>query len=268
MKPLTLLTTIFTLITSLAAATSVDVVNSYRVGGSFHKASASLHEHNPEAFNEATSVGNCAETLTILKNTDKPTIAIWDLLGPALSENDSCKIDESMFITTYVSAYYNFCSIKDEYNLEYLLNNKAKVGVADWYTIKEAASKTLEGIGSTSRIIAYSTSKDYLLALEIGEIEYVYTSSPAKNMNCVLSNDPRSSAAYTGDLYDHPFANFSSDIAIIGVNVDKDEIQELIIDSSTNSEWAKTFSYYKNDFGKLFRNEQLRVFKRLLATFR
>lgn len=268
MKALTTITTILTLITALAAATPVDVVNSYRVGGSFHKASTSLHEHNPEAFNEVTSVGSCVDTLSILRNTDRPTIAIWDYLSSEATQNNSCKIDESMFITTYVSAYYEFCSIKKEHNLEYLLNNKAKVGVADWHTVKEASSKTLEGIGSTSRIVAYSTRKDYMLALEIGEIEYVYTSSPSENMNCVLSNDSRTSATYTGDIYDHPFANFSGDIAIIGVNVDKDEIQELIIDSSTNSEWAKTFSYYKNDFGKLFRNEQLRVFKRLLAILR
>lgn len=263
-----LIAILFILTSSVATANTVDVLNSYRPGGSFYNSGVSLHEYNPDYFNEVTSVGSCTEALTILKHTNKPTIAIWDYLSHEIAKNNSCKIDENMFITTYVSAYYNFCSIRDNYDLEYLLTNNTKVGVADWYTVKTALSKTLKEIGSPSKIVSYSTSKDYLLALEIGEIDYVYTNRPTENMNCVLSNDPESDIKHTGDLYSHPLSRFSSDIAIIGVNVDKDEIQKAIVDSSSNSKWSKTFNYYKNEFGKLHRSEQLRVYKELLESFK
>lgn len=263
----TLYIAIFTLMAAAATAAPIDVINSYRVGGSFYRSSVSLHDHNPSAFNEVTSVGSCAETVNILKNTDKPTIAIWDYLSHEIADSNTCKIDDDMFITTYVSAYYSICSVKPYADLDHLLTGKAQVGAADWHTVKTAAAATLKGIGSNSEVVAYSTSKEYMLALEIGEIDYIYTNRIKPGMNCVLSNDPTSEIKHTGDLYDHPFATFSSDIGIIGVNVDKDEVQTLIIDASTNSEWSKKFPYYKNGFGKMFRGEQLKTVKGLLSEF-
>lgn len=258
---------LLSLIATASQAAPIDVITSHKVGGSFYRASASLHDYNPSAFNEVRAMGSCSEVFTTLKNTDKPTIAIWDYLSYELAANPACKFEEDTFITTYVSNYYSICSIDAKYDLDYLLNNSVKMGVADWYTTKEAASQTLKGIGSPSDIVAYGTYKDYTLALEIGEVEYIYTHKPTDKMTCVLSNDPTSTVKHTGDLYDHPFAQFSNNIGILGVNVDKDEVQSLIIDAGTNSDMVKSSSTYKNSFAKQFRGEQLNFYKRLLAVF-
>jgi hypothetical protein len=262
-----------TLVLSLSAAAvhaePVDVLSSYRVGGSFYRASAGLHEYNPEAFNEVKSVGSCAEALTVLKNTDEPTIAIWDYLSHEIAENDACKIDDDMFITNYVATYLNICSTKAEYDLDYLLNNPVKVGVSRWYTARESASKILENIGSPAILVTYKTSRDYDLALEIGEIDYVYTHQPTEKMFCALSNDPNSvEVKHTGEIYDHPFAEMGNNIAIVGVNVDKDEVQALIIDAGTNGPIANTSAAVNNDFSKLSRKEQLDYYRSLVSAFR
>lgn len=252
---------LFTLVANTAFA-NIDVLNSYRVGGSFHRSSVSLNEHNPN-FNEPINLGSCSAVINYLDNTKEPTIAIWDYLSHELSGQCNTK---DYFITTYVSAYYNICTLGNK-DIEDLLEG-GKVGVADWYTVKRAASETLSGIGSDAQIVPYSTSRDYLIALEIGEIDYVYTHKPKNNMNCILSNDPNSiEVTYTGTLYDGPFKDFSSDISIIGKNVDKDEIQSMIIDASRNSDFVESFPYYKPDFSLMFREYQLEKYEKLLKEY-
>lgn len=252
---------VFTLVANTAIA-NIDVLNHYRVGGSFHRSSVSLNEHNPN-FNEPINLGSCSEVINYLDNTKEPTIAIWDYLGNELS--GLCSAEE-YYITTYVSSYYNICTLGDK-DIDDLLEG-GKVGVGDWYTVKKAASETLDGIGSDAQIVPYSTSRDYLIALEIGEIDYVYTHRPKSNMNCILSNDPNSTeVTYTGTLYDGPFKNFSSDISIIGKNVDKDEIQSMIIDASRNSNFVEIFPHLKPDFGLMFRGYQIEKFEKMLEEF-
>ena len=264
-----LLASILILTSSAAFAEPLNVLSSYRVGGSFYRASASLNAHDPAAFEEVTSVGSCAETLAILKNTDEPTIAIWDYLSHEIAENDACKIDDDMFITNYVATYLNICSTKEEYDLEHLLHNPVKVGVSKWFTARQSAAKILESIGSPAVLVTYKTSRDYDLALEIGEIDYAYTHQPTEKMFCALSNDPNSTEVkHTGELYDHPFAEMGNNIAIIGVNVEKDEVQAMIVDARTNGPIANTSAAVNNDFSKLSRKEQLDYYRSLVSAFK
>jgi len=259
-KILSILLVIFASVAN-ASTTNIDVLNSYRVGGSFHRSAVSLNEHNP-TFNEPINLNSCSEVIHYLDQTDEPTIAIWDYMSHELSGR--CDVKD-YYITTYVSAYYNICTLNDN-NIEDLIEG-GKVGVADWYTVKTAARETLKGMGSNSKVIPYSTSRDYLLALEIGEIDYVYTHKPKENMKCIMSNDPNGDVPYTGDFYDGPFKNFSSDISIIGTNVNNDEVRSLITDSATNSEFVEIFPYYKHDFGLLPKEDQLREYDKMLEEF-
>jgi hypothetical protein len=243
-----------------AASEKIDIVNGYRIGGLNHKTSEYIQKSFPDVFNDLTNVGNCADAVNILKNTSKPTIAVWSISDTATAPDKACSIaNEENFLTVYSNAYYSVCSLKtnDENDLEKLLSGESKIGLANFILAKTQLEKALSEIKSNSSMIPYGTSSDMLAALEIGEIDFVYTGRINENMNCVLTNDPNAqNIAKMSDYFDGPFTEFGNTISVIAVNVDKAYVKKLIYGTYKNENWSDVFKGYNNEISKMLVNEQ------------
>lgn len=250
-----------------AVAEQITVLNGYRVGGSLFRAADSLHNYDPETFSVPESTGNCAKTMSILKNTDKPTIANYGYLDHSVPGDPQCD-GSDYFISNYATAYYSICRLTErtDLTLDHLLKETSTTGVASWHNPQEALTVTMQGIGSPTKVVPYKTSKDYLLALEVGEVDYIYTNRPKPSMTCILTTDPDGDIPRAVDLFDHPYSTFSLTIDIIGVNVDKDEIQEKLIEASEN-EWIPNNPQFTNKLSKQFRRTQLKTYEKLTDVF-
>ena len=258
----TILTTIAMLaFASLASAEAakIDIINAYKVGGMLQKTGDYIHTSLPDQFNEPTNVGSCAAAATILANTDKPTIAVWNMVEHATTEDTTCNIATSdNFISIYTQSYYSFCGLTDnkDNTLEMLLNGNKKVAVMDSALTKLQLEKALQGIHSNATLVPYPTSADVLAALEIGEVDYVYTGRLSDDMTCVLTHNPESQIAKVSDYFTDPFAYSGFKVVVLGVNVDKEQIKATLDSTHLNADWSEKFTGYNHDMRDTPRIEQ------------
>jgi hypothetical protein len=253
----------------------INIINANRVGGAFFNAAQNLKDHSPESFNEIQSFNSCQIGAAILENTKEPTIVFWDFLTKSLNPDKRCDaMTEENFVTAYASSYYYVCSLKSkpENDLNKFIDETTKIGYYKDVVSQARIETTISEIGSKSKTIPYTSGNDLAAALEIGEIDYVYTPRIRESQTCVLSTDPNSQditsiSKFSDDVLVR--ANFT--IAILGANLDeetKNKIHELVLDSLETENWKGNFSQFKDDISKQPRNEQYQILQNEIAAFK
>ena len=211
-------------------------------GGIFYGALEALSQVESDKINkQVTRMGSCAEIANYAKNTDNPMVTTWEVQGAFQDNNHPCNLvsDES-FITLIGQAYWNFCRIPDsgEDGIKDLKGD-VRVGVFEGPQFKFIANTLLSGIGSSGRSVPYSSVSDYKAALVVGEIDYILTTMDEPDMECVLTTNPDSTQIENSvsDFYTGPFHDASYTIAILGFNVNREEIKGLFSEAIKTDEW-------------------------------
>lgn len=245
-----LLTSLFcVLAVSATASEKINIINHYKVGGVNHRAAEYVSRSNSTAFEEVTNVGTCLDVVKILKNTDKPTIAVWDMVGLATRQDKSCDIvTQQNFITIYATAYNKICIHKnaDDNALTKLLTDDVKVGFpASTHLYKVLIENTLKQLNDKATAVPYKNTGELFAALEIGEINYTYAGSTRDFTKCILTADSTSTDIPSfSEYFDGAFSTANYSIVFIGVNIDKDKVNTLLETTYYNSDWNDTFLGY------------------------
>jgi hypothetical protein len=234
---------------SASYADTIDVVNGNRIGGVSHKILENIVANSDGAFGEIRNFGTCAEVVNYMSNTDRPTITSWDILRHATSEDKTCDYASlDTFVTVYGRAYFNVCTLTEraENSLERFVSGNARFGVNDYFTDIVQVENILEGVGSNASIVRYPASPELLAALEIGEVDFIYTTRKRENMTCVLTMDPNTNdgTARAIDYFDNSFATAAFTAVILGANVDPNQVRELIAASAQSEQWVNEFPHY------------------------
>lgn len=251
------------IINSITGDEKIQIVTGYGLTGSTGNALNNIRNGNPDMFTEVTKVEGCVAAKNILENTDKPTITIWDNVNHVTAADQSCLLmNEDNLLTIYGASYYYVCSKADSgKDLNNLLNNEnATIGYFGDAISKRKVDGLLTAINGKAKGVPYPTSKEYLAALEIDEVDYVYTTRNKPEYNCVLTTDPndadiKSAADY--ELNEYTTASFK--LPVLAVNVDMEEVKK-IVDSTTKSEfWSTKFYRFSDNLTFLSRVEQYKA---------
>jgi hypothetical protein len=275
MKLLSTIVAIFMATSQVAQSSeSIDVLFFNSVGGTTHNAALNLIETSDMFTKDTVNLPNCAAASNYLKNTDKPTVAIWDIQNYALSEDKSCDIvDENMFITVYSQAFYNICTLTtnaEQNTMERLLSGDAKIGGFNGLIEQAQLKGIMKELGSSSRTVPYSSTGDMLAALEIGEVDYLYTARYTDKMTCVATADPYSDGDVPklNTMIDSPLSESSFSLVVIGVNVDKSEVHEAVRQAVQNENWKTKFPAHKSVLAEKTTEEQFSIMSTTVESLR
>lgn len=262
---------IFTINT--AYADDIKVINPYSIGGMAHKTASYLNTQFPEVFTEVLKVNNCAQAVKILESTDEPTIFMWDILGSAVTSDKTCHvINEENFVSIYSSAYYSVFALESnpENNLDKFMNGKAKIGAssASGLLQKIQMRKMLEGLESNSKYVPYASSGDAIAALEIGEVDFVLTGRARPHFKQIISGDPNSKDVPSiSDYFDNSFSRPGNYLSILGVNVDKEEVNLYLKETYQEKDWKDIFPGYNYELSKLSPEDQFKFLMKDVEVF-
>jgi hypothetical protein len=273
MRLFSLITATVLALSTSAYAQPIDLVNSGAVGSVRYKILENMAANSNGVFSEITNFGTCAEVVNYMNNTTKPTVTSWDILRHGTSKDTSCDfVNEDNFITIYGKAYFNVCSLsnKPENTLDRFRNGKAKFGVIDYFTDLTQAKELLKGVDSNATVVRYKAGPDALAALEIGEIDFIFTTRQRENMSCVLTTNPNPTTASASaiEYFNNSFATSSLVIIMVGVNVDRDQILEIAEASSQSEQWKNEFSHYDTSFFAIDRNTQYQELTTIINDFK
>lgn len=258
-----LITTFMTLFSTMAFADQIQIINPHSTTGTSSKVLNNIYETNTEMFTAPIKVDNCTVASNIIAETDVPTITIGDYLAQGLSIDQSCNIvSKENLVTIYSVAYYSVCTKKDSgKDLDFLINNpNATVGHYADFIFTRQTEEILKAIGSKGRGVPYKGSKDYLAALQIGEIDYIYTTRANDTLDCILTTNPESDnsvSKYSKNIYTTAYYG----LAIYGSNIDLEEVKSIVDQSTESVSWKDKMPSYKNDMTFLTREEQLKIIK-------
>lgn len=215
----------------------VDVISPWGEGGMAYAALENLMEYDNEKFNGGVDVlGNCAAVANYMEKTNKPTVTVLESIY--LSDSDPCHIlSEKNFITSIGIAYWNFCRLPSDTDpIEELLGN-ARIGYYNGPVQKIMLEEIISGIGSDAKAIPYPNQSEYKAAIQSEEIDYVFTPNNIPDYNCVLTANPNHKDIENKlvDMYDGTFAQTGYTLLLLGANVDKKDMLDTFISSSSPS---------------------------------
>lgn len=275
MKLLSTIAAVFVATANLAYASEpVDILFFNSVGGTTHNAALNLIENSSVFARDTVNLPNCAAAANYLKNTDKPTVAIWDIQNYALSEDKSCDIvDENTFVTVYSQAFYNICTLtvnSEQNTMARLLEGDAKIGGFNGLVEQAQLKGIMKELASTSRIVPYSSTGDMLAALEIGEVDYLYTARYTDKMSCVATADPYSDSDVPrlNTMIDSPLSESSFSLVVVGVNVDKSSVHEAVRQAVQSENWRTKFPAHKSVLAEKAPEEQFSIMTATIESLR
>jgi hypothetical protein len=226
----------------------------------FFKLGNHVHESNPELFAEVEKVESCSAVANIFDTATEPTIALFDPVLEGISADSKCRdlMTADNFITTHGNAYMHICSKKDSgKDLDYLLTGNAKVGYSSSSLYTLLLQNNLNAVKSNATAVPYASINEYTAALEIDEIDFVYSTKYDENMNCVLTTNPNSTDIESVSKYsDDVYATGGMKIVALGVNLDLDKTKEVLNTTLQMDSWKEQFGTYHTEFSLQDRKTQ------------
>lgn len=252
-KTIFVMATIFMLsvLNVASASEKIRLISQYGPGGVFYGALEAISKIDDEKFaSRVERMGSCAEIANYARKTEHPMITTWEVQGTFQRGNHPCNlVSGESFVTLIGQAYWNFCRLPESENKNAIheLMGDVRVGVFEGPQYRIIADTLLEGIGSSGVSVPYASVSDYKAALAVGEIDYILTTMDESNMECVLTTNPNSEEIRhsVSDFYTGKFFDASYTVAILGFNVDPEEIRKLFLKASKSDEW-------KNGVGKRY----------------
>lgn len=186
---------------------------------------------NSKFSEDITILGNCATVANYIERTDEPAIAIVEAIN--VSENDPCNIkDKENFISLTGIAHRKFCRKPRSTNGIEEIQGDVRIGYFNGPIFRVPLESILAGMGSAAKAIPYNSVPAHKAALESGEIDYLFTTLDDPNMECVLTTNPNGDIEHkVSDYYDGFFADAGYSLAILGANVNNEEIKTAFIES-------------------------------------
>ena len=251
----------------------VDMISAWGEGGISYAMLSNLHDYDGQTFNSGIDVlGNCAAVGRYLENTDKPTISLTEAFILQDDGHPCQVINEDMFISVAGLSYWNFCrNPSDTDGLDDILRGNAKVGYFHGDDKRIPLEEILAGMGSNATTVPYETAPAYRAGLESGEVDYLFTTM-TEGYECVLTTNPNETEIEyrVSDYYDGTFSKAAYGVALVGVNVDKEEVKRIFIESTDpkNSDMFTTgfARSYDPEFMKLDTEEQLSFVRNYIDT--
>lgn len=195
-----------------------------------------FYQYDESRFmNRIDVVGSCAEVTNIIKNSDEPTIAFSEALF--LSKDNPCNIlNEKYFVTTVGLASLNFCTINPDDDVAIKkFQGDVRVGYFNGDMFRIPIESILRNMsGKNSRAVPYRSTPDAIAAMKAGEVDFIVTSQNNMAENCFLTTgETNDDITYkVSDFYDGKFSNAFYTLAIVGANVNKEEIKKAFINST------------------------------------
>lgn len=250
----------------------VDIISAWGEGGIVYAMLDNLYNYDGQTFNSGIDVlGNCAAVGKYLENTDKPTITITEAFILQDDGHPCQVINEDMFITVTGLSYWNFCRNPSENDgLDEILKGDVKIGYYHGDHIKIPLEEILAGMGANATTVPYETAPAYRAGLESGEIDYLFTTM-TEEYECVLTTNPSDGDIEykVSNYYDGIFSKAAYGVALVGVNVDKEEVKRIFIESADaeNSDMFTTgfAKSYDSAFMKVDTEEQLSFVRNYIA---
>jgi len=214
------------------ADTPVTLLTPWGEGSLPHAVLSNLSEFDNSTFSEDVEIlGNCAAVANYLQKTDEPTVAVIEAFY--LSDEDPCNIkSRENFISLTGIAYWNFCRNPRDTDGIKEIQGDVRVGYFNGPIFRAPLESILSGLGSTGNAVPYSNAPAYKAALESGEVDYLFTTLDDPNMDCVLTTNPNSDIEHkVSDYYDGFFSEARYSLAMLGANVDNEEIRNAFIES-------------------------------------
>lgn len=196
-----------------------------------------LYNYDDVTFREGIDVlGNCATVGKYLKETDEPTISLTEAFILQDNNHPCNVINEDLFISLAGLAHWNFCRLPSNEDVIEEFRGDVKVGYFHGDDKKIPLEAILDGMGSEGTTVPYKTAPAYRAALESGEIDYIMTTM-TDQYECVLTTNPNEEKIEhkVPDYYDGFFSTAAYAVALVGANVNKEEVKKIFIESTDPS---------------------------------
>lgn len=218
---------------AMADADNVDVLLYTRAGGLFDRFNGVVQEALGDRFGEVVTVDSCVAAVTYLENTENPTLAMWDPETAVGGENP-CELPESNFINIFGTADWKYCSLASNTaaTLETLLSGDVEIGSHRNPIWMNQSVFYMEEVNPDATVVPYGGSREYLPALNAGEIDFVFSTLIKEEFTCWMTTAPE---GYDGMVAaidyapDNFWATSGYSASLVGANI-SDELNAEIMD--------------------------------------